>query len=126
MLLLLFVDVFKDNAAYIEKQMKKKNSHNNSNYKVNKLSPTLKHDHWRKYKCSLTLKKFLNISLHFFLIFFQFFPDVAWDREILSLKGKNKMFEKGCKWKGELRLYKVNLCVPFAVLMILLQELIDR
>ena len=124
MLLLLFVDVFKDNAAYIEKQMKKKNSDNNSNYKANKLSPTLKHDHWRKYKCSLTLKKFLNICLHFFLI--SVFSLCGLGREILSLKGKSKMFEKGCKWKGELRLYKVNLCVPFAVLMILLQELIER
>ena len=43
----------------------------------------------------------------------QFLRDVAWDREILSVIVNCKMFEEGCKWKGELRLYKVNLCVPF-------------
>ena len=43
----------------------------------------------------------------------QFLHDVAWDKEILSLRVNCKMFEEGCKWKGELRLYKVNLCVPF-------------
>ena len=66
-----------------------------------------------QYSCKFTSSFFLS-------------RDVAWDREILPLRVNCKKFEQGCRWKGELRLYKVNLCVPFAVLIILLQEQIDR
>ena len=37
----------------------------------------------------------------------QFFPDVAWERDILSLRVKCKKSEAGCDWIGQLRHYEV-------------------
>lgn len=59
---------------------------------------------WRKYKCSITSIKKFSI---FVFLFIQFFRDVAWERDILSLRVKCKMNERGCDWMGELRHYEV-------------------
>ncbi|XP_020603325.1 TNF receptor-associated factor 6-like [Orbicella faveolata] len=39
-----------------------------------------------------------------------FFRDVAWEREILSLRVKCKQNERGCDWTGQLRHYEVACC----------------
>ena len=59
---------------------------------------------WRKYKCSITFIKKFSI---FVFLFIQFFRDVAWERDILSLRVKCKMNKRGCDWTGELRHYEV-------------------
>lgn len=61
-------------------------------------------------KCSLTSNKFLK----FVFLFIQFFRDVAWERDILSLRVKCKMNERGCDWKGQLRHYEVMCSCVFA------------
>ena len=40
----------------------------------------------------------------------QFFRDVAWERDILSLRVKCKKSERGCEWTGQLRHYEVARC----------------
>ena len=36
------------------------------------------------------------------------FRDVAWEREILSLRVKCKQSDRGCEWIGQLRYYEVE------------------
>lgn len=47
-------------------------------------------------------------------LFIQFFRDVAWERDILSLRVKCKMNERGCDWTGQLRHYEVMCSCVFA------------
>ena len=46
-------------------------------------------------------------SCSFVFLFLQFFPDVAWERNILSLRVKCKMSKRGCDWTGQLRHFQV-------------------
>ena len=43
----------------------------------------------------------------FVFLLFQFFRDVAWERNILSLRVKCKMSKRGCDWTGQLRHFQV-------------------
>ena len=44
-------------------------------------------------------------------LFIQFFRDVAWEREILSLRVQCKKSERGCDWIGQLRHYEVTFMI---------------
>lgn len=45
--------------------------------------------------------------MYVLLCMLQVFYDVAYEREILSLRVKCKKNERGCDWTGELRQYEV-------------------
>ena len=45
-----------------------------------------------------------------YLCLLQFFRDVAWEREILSLRVNCKTNERGCDWTGQIRHYEVAYC----------------
>ena len=49
----------------------------------------------------------LDIQSFLFFSLLQFFPDVAWERGILSLRVFCKRSERGCDWSGPLRHYEV-------------------
>ena len=51
--------------------------------------------------------KTFNASYSFCKVLF--FPDMAWEREILSLRVKCKQSERGCDWTGQLRHYEVTV-----------------
>lgn len=55
----------------------------------------------------IQMQQHFKQDLIFVFLFIQFFRDVAWERDILSLRVKCKMNERGCDWTGQLRHYEV-------------------